>query len=428
MVLSQLNKLKTTTFLLLSGTILLFSSLSTRAMEEEKPDYIETRTKLRISQPRLEGIEIPSKPEEVGVKACDYSFPMVEGSWSDLSSFTLQTLRNFEQDKGRGILFVHSLEDIMGATQCFTKMWNRNHPEDQRTVHGENFHEVFSHKEFIDHYIEYVLAQRFLISGSVLAFNESPTFTLRSTFSPVNFIFDVPKECVVITALRDAGTPVCYAPVKDLAVPRNVDFERYAAKYASERITLDALFRFPELQMYVGSNAYYNKMNEVGVLSCAQRGEEYFRPNVVGVLINTSAPLPGFDHGNGKRNEDWAIAIEDFAKANNLPLLRRDEQTQATFNEEDAKMMANEWFDDRTDSLFSYAQNRDDFLSIEETSLRAELHMLVTQGGVGQDVIKEQPKFAPVFPHYFDDPTYVKKSQRFLLSDEQLETYGLKRE
>jgi hypothetical protein len=437
-----LNKFKPLTFLFLSGTILLSTSLSTLAMEE-KPfrDTIHS-----ASKSQLKGIEIPSKPEEVGVKVGEYSHQDVEDSWKALSQFTQQTLHNFQQDptNRRGILYVHSLEDIMGATQCFTQMWNRNHPQDQRTVEGDTFHEIFSSEEFVSNYIEYVLAQRVLISGSVLALNENPVFNLRSTFSPVNFIFDVPKECVVVTSGEDARTPVYYAPLKDSLKQRKVNFKSYVQNNAPTRVTLDTLVRFPKLKM--NSSAYYNEMNEVAILSCAQKGEkEFFRPKIIGVLINTSAPLPGFDYGNTGRNEKWIDAAQSFAKVNNLPLLQLNEQTPATFTTEDAEVIASEWFEGKTKSLYNYAQNRETFLTENEKDLFNKFHLIFTERQpnqsklteeeqglqnyeLGRTIVVEHPELKEIMHLYVDDPTHVIKSQQYLLSDELLETYGLKRE
>ncbi|HUX79233.1 MAG TPA: hypothetical protein VMW10_05760 [Alphaproteobacteria bacterium] len=435
-----LKACKKTTFLFLSGTILLSSSLATLAMEE-KPF---TTTAHLTARPQLKGIEIPSMPEDVGVKVGEYLHKEVEDSWGALSQFTEQTLHNFQQGpkNPRGILYVHSLEDIMGATECFTKMWNRSHPQDQRTIDKENFHEVFSSEEFVNNYIENVLAQRILISGSVLALPGEPEFTLRSTFSPVSFIFDVPKECVVVTSGTDARTPVYYAPLKGLSSQREVNFEDYVSAHASNRVTLDTLVRFPMLQQ--PTKLYHNEMNEVGILSCAQKGEqEFFRPKIVGVLINTSAPLPGFDYGNAGRNIEWIKAAKEFAKVNDLPSLQLNEQTPTTFTKEGAERITNEWFEGRTQSLFEYMQNREAFKTENEQNLINKLHSIFNGRAkhlesklsdeeyifnLVSEIVEEHPEFKEIMHLYVDVPGYVTKSQRYLLSDELLETYRLKRQ
>ncbi|OJW46276.1 MAG: hypothetical protein BGO67_08650 [Alphaproteobacteria bacterium 41-28] len=399
-----LNNFRKATFLLLSGTILLSTSLSTYAMEEDP----SAETSRLASKPQLKGIEIPSKPEDVGVEVGEYSHKAVEDSWGALSQFTAQTLHNFQQNptNPRGILYVHSPEAIMGAEECFTHVWNKNHPQDQRTVQGDNFDEVFSSEEFVNNYIKYVLAQRILISGSVLALHEEPQYTLRSTFSPVNFIFDVPKECVTVTSIEDARTPVYYAPLKYGYNTREETFN-YAKNCAPTRVTLDTLVRFPKFGNE--SRAYYNGMNEVAILSCAQKGEnEFFRPKIVGLLINTSAPLPGFDYGNAERNEKWIEAAQNFAKINNLPLLELNEKTPTTFTKEHAEGIANEWFGGETSSLYDYELKRDTSSSKKEGGLFNKFYSYIKE---------KMPDFGT-----------VKKCQTFLLSKEQLETYGLKRE
>ena len=358
------------------GSVAIFLTMSfvVQAMEND-----DTLASYKVSLP-FKGIEIPSLVEEVGIESLPYDSSQTKRSWGDLREFTKQTLSNFQSENKKGILYIHSLEDIMGATQCFATKWNVTYSEDQRILESgdENFHNVFSSQEFVDHYIEFVLAQRVLISGSVIALSHSP-FNLRSTFSPVSFILDVPEQCVAVTSRKDAQTPVRYAPLRESYSPWSLN--SYVKKNAEKRITLDSLVRFPELQTYDQEN-FWNQMNEVAVVSCAQEGEVVFRPKIVGVLINESAPLPGFDYGNGERNMKWMAAAENFANQNDLPLLKIDAKTKPYFDTKEAGEIAEEWFVGKPSSVSAYFWRTEDF----------------------------------------------ERDQNFLLADEQLKTYGLNRE
>jgi hypothetical protein len=146
------------------------------------------------------GIEIPSDPSIVGITVTPFSHPAVQASWDALPSFTHQTLANFSRGDKRGFLMVHSFEDIMGVPSHFTRMWNLNHSRDQRHLSpvkqsmqgfAEAFHKAFSAEEIVNHYTLYLLAQRDLISCSVLALNTAKERSLTSVFSQVSLILDV---------------------------------------------------------------------------------------------------------------------------------------------------------------------------------------------------------------------------------------------
>jgi len=104
--------------------------------------------------------ELPSDPDMMAVNAVVFPKPKTRESWDRLyrpGGLTDQTLENFSRGDARGILLVHSLEDIMGAAVCFIQMWNKNHPDDQRCLIRntlEEFHELFTDKEFVDHYAD----------------------------------------------------------------------------------------------------------------------------------------------------------------------------------------------------------------------------------------------------------------------------------
>ena len=415
-------------------TVFLTFPLSVRAMEDENTD---NNTKF---YPQPNGIEIPSDPKEVGVISAIFPSREIEKSWDNLRVFTTQTINNIKKDpnKPKGIFFVHSLEDIMGATECFTKKWNETYPEKKRNFTGEKFHDTFSHEEFINHYITFLLAERTLISGSILAFNEKAHYNLRSTFSPVNFIIDVPQQCIAITERQDAGTPVSYFPLRQPNT-KYINYDSYVEENSEKLITLDALIRFPNIN--ASNDKLYNIMNEVAILSCAQKDGQNFRPNVVGVLINKSAPVPGFDYGNAGRNKEWAEAAEKFAKINNLPCIELPSKTKTYFSTENAKGMVSEWFDTRTDSIKNYVFKRNDFETTEEQSLIRELHTIVKQ----KLDLKEIPEDPEQEKRYIDElleisntnskfkgigdlilgTHHLKKDRTFLSSDEQLKTYGL---
>jgi hypothetical protein len=302
-------------------------------------------------------IELPSDPGMMAVKAVVFPEAETEESWYRLyrpGGYTDQTLENFSRGDTRGILLVHSLEDIMGAAGCFTRMWNKNHPNDQRipvqnTV--EEFHTLFSNEEFVSHYAEYVLAQRYLISGSVVAFNEQGQFTLDETFSPVSFIMKVPPQCIVVTAVSDAHTEVSYAPFSKTAGA--FEREKYgvqALEYADKLSSLDSLLRYPFLRPRNELNDTFDTdMNEIAFLSCTKGvSEEFSRPQVVGVLINKHLKFQQLDYGNGVRNRQYIDAAKEYAKSTGLPTIEIDQPRASLFQSEASEVIA-DWFGFSTD-------------------------------------------------------------------------------
>lgn len=307
-------------------------------------------------------IVIPSDPDVIGIDESAFFDPWTQlawsNSWNDLNSFTNQTIENFSQGILKGMCYVHSLEDIMGATKCFTRNWNMHHHEDQRHPRDKNFHEVFTPHEYVDHYIDYVLAHRPLISGSVLAFNDNPGFTLSDSFAPVSFIMHVPPQCIGVIDRKDAGTPVWYLSQK------NEDFsDKLLAPYLKKMlrtlrksITLDALVRYPNIQG--AGESYLAEMNEVAILNCVKgKDGALFKPSIVGVLFNPSFGTMKMDYGNAVRNVEWGAAAEAFCARQNLPFLALNPCELLSQQTVEATVVQ-EWFGQEK-SLNSYFFDRD---------------------------------------------------------------------
>lgn len=315
-------------------------------------------------------IVIPSNPKVVGVDEALVPNRGGHPSWNHLNSFTYQTIHNFSAGILRGMCYVHSLEDIMGAKDCFTKNWNLHHPEDQRHPEDNNFHEIFTHQEYVDHYIDYVLAHRPLISGSVLAFNDNPGFTLSDSFAPVSFIMNIPSQCISAIDRKDAHTPVWYLQQE------NRDFQDkmllpYLRRYENS-ITLDALVRYPNIQG-VGKN-YLAEMNEVAILNCV-KGEDgtLFKPSIVGVLFNPSFGTAKFDYGNASRNVEWREAAEAFSAKQHLPFLVLNpcEWLSQQIVEE---TIVQEWFgqEKRLNAYYFYRDSTDELMLKDETFMLSD--------------------------------------------------------
>ncbi len=340
-------------------------------------------------------IIIPSKANVVGIEREEKINENVQNSWQALTGFTHQTLQNFQQGNKYGIIYVHSVEDIMGVKDAFLHNWNLNHPNDQRSITREdgtdNFHQIVNNNEFIDNYIEYVLAARPLISGSIIALHEKPIHTVADTFAPISFILDVPPECVAVTSTTDARTPVKYLHEENPDAIATI--KRYLnSGYRSPIQTLDSLIRYPDFTLCTDSTGKldpergYATMNEVAILSCAKIKDKDYRPKIVGVLYNTDFVSDKRDFGNASRNETWKDAAEAFSKKNNLPLLTL-EKIQSVLVKDIEEKVVKEWFNEPL-SLPEYYHFR--FSKVNET-----------------------------------DPD--NKNNWFLLSDEQLEQYHLKR-
>lgn len=341
-------------------------------------------------------IVIPSDVERTGLQAIN-STPQMRHSWQALGSFTAQTMDNFQKGVKKGILYVHSLEDIMGAQKCFLENWNLNHPHDIRTLEDKDFHEVFTHQEYVDHYIPYILASRPLISGSILAFNDEPAFTLSNSFASVSFIMDVPAECIGVTSSADAQTPVSFVTQqeKKLLTP----MQNYLDESKSSLITLDALVRYPYFGTCDGI-AHYSQMNEVAILNCTKSEGKVYKPSILGVLFNPSFGGKS-DYGNAFRNILWKDAAEEFCKKQNLPFFTLD-RLKILSSEEIERTVVKEW----------YESSRRFFEPGREERLHEEL-------GPKLDVFKNY------YHNWIDFPVL---HRTFLLTDEQLQGYGLKRQ
>jgi len=340
-------------------------------------------------------IVIPSDVERTGLQAIN-STPQMRHSWQALGSFTAQTMDNFQKGVKRGILYVHSLEDIMGAQKCFLENWNLNHPHDIRAIENKDFHEVFTHQEYVDHYIPYILASRPLIAGSVLAFNDEPAFTLSNSFAPVSFIMDVPAECIGVTSRADAQTPVSFVTQqeKKLLTP----MQNYLDESKSGLTTSDALVRYPYFRTCDGID-YSSDMNEVAIMNCAKSEDKVYKPSILAVLFNPSYGGKN-DFGNAFRNIHWKDAAEEFCKKQNLPFYTLDKMNSLS-QEDIEKAVVKEW----------YESSKKFFEPGREERLHERL-------GPKLDVFKN---YHHAWMHF------SKLDQTFSLTDEQLKGYGLKR-
>lgn len=256
-------------------------------------------------------------------------------SWERLLDYTDQSIENFQRGDNRGMFIVHSLEYIMGATDAFIKMWNENHPDDQRVlVRDQGFHDIFTHDEFLTHYDEYVIKQRILVSGSVFAAHVEPQNTLGETFGPVSLIYKVPPECIAVTSVHDAGTPVHYASLRRSEKRENVMdlYSDLAAEKLQELSSLDALVRYPWLA--TADHPYLtNAMNEVAFFSHSRDvSGRLYTPKLVGIFINHGNKTGKFDYDNAGKNAKCAEAAKRFAGEKEMPIIEiSDESILTTF-------------------------------------------------------------------------------------------------
>lgn len=306
---------------------------------------------------KLGRLTIPSDVDRLGVPAITIDKQAVAQSWDFLPSYLQQTLQNLRQQNARGLLYVHALEDIMGATECFEETWNAAHPQDQRFLCQEDFQQLFTAEEFVTHYVPYILAQRVLISGSVWTMHEQAIYTNTDTFSPVCLILEVPRPCVALAKRRDAQTRVEYVfGTKKLDRAYWYEFSRIAG---TSLISLDALVRFPDAgTVYTEQERYFiPEMNEVAIYSCAIEGKTVYRPSVVGVLINRTKGTVKHDLRNGERNAKLAEAALAFARDNNLARVIYEPKVTTQLGEANWIALATEWFGFQA-SFLNYALER----------------------------------------------------------------------
>jgi hypothetical protein len=405
------------------------------------------------------GIEIPSVAENTGLNARVYVHPDQYKSWSALKDFTAQTLHNFETGDKRGLLYIHSLEDIMGARSCFQKKWNQTYPMDQRYMANDcnNFHDIFTDQEFVDHYISFILAERFLIAGSIVTYCDINKLNLTATFSPISFVMIVPPECIYLTERHDARSSTDYFPNVTNVEEYKKGYNDGLEKRKNSITTLDFLIRFPEVFSNREEEGKAYNMNEVGVLSCAVSGNVEYRPTVVAVLYNKAQKNLEFDYGNASRNICLVEAAEIFAKNNNLPFITSEACHTVTKSE--LSDLANEWFDktpnaegnaDQYFLFFDHYQNKAD------SSLANELYKRVTIETMNalnltketydelcldgsdderkaindkrREISLKIRQNVPHFQEAADRRKYLEhKSKTYLLSEDELQHYGLVR-
>ena len=147
-------------------------------------------------------VAIPSDDKIVSLRP-SVDRKTVLDSWAPLPAYTQQTLENFKNGLPRGILCVHSYEVIFdGVSNHFRKKWETVHPNDQKRP--------FLEQAFVDHYVNYLLASRPLISTSLLSFHDEKVFTNFSTFGPISLILSPPPQCITFTSHRDSYTQFDY--------------------------------------------------------------------------------------------------------------------------------------------------------------------------------------------------------------------------
>ena len=320
-------------------------------------------------------ILVPSDVKIVGLtaKPSKYQREAVE-SWKNFPSYTTQTLENFQNGTPRGVLCVHSYEVICGVIPHFIQKWNAAHPDDHRSWDNksydvdEKFFNIFTPREFVDHYVEYVLAHRPLISTSVLSFHEEAVYSNFTTFGLVSLILSVPFECVATTSFRDAYTKVDY-----LSQPFSWNLNEYPEYLSNTTLyTLDSLIRFSNVQKfydledrrpaYQKSKLFSPHMNEVAVLSCAI-STGYKRPSVMGVLINSQEGAASY-LGNVFHAQHLEFAARTWALQNELPIIELSSLKRCIFSAEELAKPVGEWSALRTaegpkNFLTSYVE-RDD--------------------------------------------------------------------
>lgn len=309
-------------------------------------------------------ITIPSDDKIVSLTPSPRRGQALE-SWSHLPEYTLQTLENFNNGSPRGVLCVHSYEVISGIIPHFTKRWNDEHPHDQRLSvtkrdydeDYKDFFTIFTPEEFVDHYVSYVLANRPLISSSILSFHEEQVYTNFSTFGPVSLILSVPPQCVTFTSYRDSYTHMDY-----WTEPSPQGVKKYKMYLKSELYPLDSLMRFSNVEPYydlTDTTPSYKKaqlfspvMNEIGVLSCANSIGKFYRPSVVGILINPHEnSCSASDLGNGKFNKFLETAARAWISRHELPVIDLASLTRCVFSQEQLNVPAVEWRAIQTDGF-----------------------------------------------------------------------------
>lgn len=389
-----------------------------------------------IAAAAMATIEVPSNPAIVGVNTVQYLHPEAAASWDALyrpGGYTDQTLANLRGDDSRGIFLLHTLEENLGitpleSTQCFESMWNAEHPDDQRHVSksgNDEFRKVFK-DVFVSHYIPYVLARRYLIASSVLAFNGNPQFTLGQTFGAVGFIIKVPPECIVCAAPCDIGTPVYYATsdeaLEDMRHKKSEITEFSAKTLADKRTSLDSLARFPDVSVSEeDSDQYILGMNEVAFLSCGiSSSGTVHRPTVVGMFINRS--------GGDLFYSSYAA---ECARAQSLPIIYKDCGKDALSLSIPSERINHPQY------LIDYMNSKDNFLyfieGIDRTIIDQTISLCDAEQEIMGDncnfellcgsVLQKFPESAPVIEGLKKEIT---RKMSFLMSPEQLAGYGLR--
>lgn len=195
----------------------------------------------------------------------------------------------------------------------------------------------------------YVLANRPLISASTLSFHEEQVYTNFSTFGPVSLILSVPPQCVTFTSYRDSYTHMDY-----WIKPSPQGAKKYKRYLKSELYPLDSLMRFSNVEAYYDltdpipswkkTKLFSPVMNEIGVLSCASSIGKFYRPSVVGILINPHESSCSVDD---LENEEFNKFLETAARAwvlrHELPVIDLASLTPCVFSEEELNVPAAEW-------------------------------------------------------------------------------------
>jgi len=332
---------------------------------------------------------IPSDCDELGLEPTCYPYSETRESWQYLSSYTQQTINNFQSGDQRGILMVHGIEDIEGNDNF--QDWQRAYPNDLKRANGNDYNAVSSPEQLIDHYVDFNLAHRAIIATSLIAFHQNCKYNIAKTFTPAGFILDVPPECIKRTALKDDFSEVVYCPdSKSLQKVQERNKRR-----AETLFSLDAMVRFPDFLSMIGE-LWWANMNEVAIASCVKDDDlkAIYRPKIAGVFINKNH---AFQTERTKTGDAFAKNIYrgmvEFAKRNDLPVVVIDRSCMARMDIENVNDRAYEW---------NYPYNK---MWTPFEKRKAGMRYLYARNN---DWEKE-------------------RMSRYMLEDQRLEKYGLKR-
>jgi hypothetical protein len=225
-------------------------------------------------------------------------------SWNALPDITAQTLQNFSQGKRQGILLIHSLEDFSSTPTPSLKAMKKRKGVDQ---------------QFVNEYINGVLAFRYHIASSLIAFGQDGT--TFPTFGSSSFILSCDADHIVATSLQDCSSADSCYPLEHPDLRNNGSWTNYHRK---EIKSLDTLAAFPNMAT-VNDDLTAPEMNEIVISPCIVRDNSVKYAKVVGVLFDHRVILKA-QRGLGNRDLDnrspnWFQYMQNFAVNHNLPFI-----------------------------------------------------------------------------------------------------------